>query len=152
MMAKQINLFKIIWISFIAGFLATLVFHQGFLEILFQLHWVAKKPFSMVATVPFGIPASISLAFWGGVWGVVGLMLLKRYLSDKKFYLLFILFGGIFPPFVAMMVVFPLKGISIVSFLNPMSIGMMFLINALWGYGSALFIKVMLRIIHYIDF
>lgn len=145
-MIKHINLFKAIWISFIAGFLSTLVFHQGFLEALFQLHLITKKPFSMAATFPFGIPACFSLAFWGGVWSIAGLLILKSYLSEKKFYLFFILFGGIFPPLVAMLVVFPLKGISVVSFMNTVSLSMMFLINALWGYGSALFIKVILRL------
>jgi hypothetical protein len=57
--------------SFIAGFLATVIFHQLTLAFLWWAGIAPFAPFSMAATLPFGVPAVISLAFWGGVWGII---------------------------------------------------------------------------------
>ena len=53
--------------GFIAGFLATLVFHQLTLWALWGAGVAPFGPFSMAATKPFGLPAMLSLAFWGGI-------------------------------------------------------------------------------------
>jgi hypothetical protein len=57
--------------GFIAGFLATLIFHQVVVALLWWAGVAPFGPFSMAATQPFGVPAVISLAFWGGVWGIL---------------------------------------------------------------------------------
>jgi hypothetical protein len=49
--------------NFIAGFLATLIFHQLALALLWWLGIAPFAPFSMAATRPLGVPAVISLAF-----------------------------------------------------------------------------------------
>lgn len=55
--------------TFIAGFAATLVFHQGVLWLMYQAGTVARAPWNMAPVPPFGVPAVVSLAFWGGLWG-----------------------------------------------------------------------------------
>jgi len=60
-----------IWIkAFLSGFLATLVFHQG----LFTLFWLAgvvpMGPYNFSSVPPLGVPAVISLSFFGGFWGI----------------------------------------------------------------------------------
>jgi hypothetical protein len=57
--------------GFLAGFLATLIFHQLTLAALWAAGVAPLGPFSVTATRPFGVPAMLSLAFWGGVWGVL---------------------------------------------------------------------------------
>lgn len=49
--------------GFIAGFLATLVFHQLTLVLLRAVYPTPLPPFSMNPTAPFGIPVVFSLAF-----------------------------------------------------------------------------------------
>ena len=57
--------------SFFAGVLATLIFNQLTLALLWWAGIAPFAPFSMAATQPFGVPAVISLAFCGGVWGII---------------------------------------------------------------------------------
>src|SRR5260370_35718622 len=57
--------------AFLAGFLSTLVFHQGMLAILHAAGATPRKPYAMDPTSPLRVPAVISLAFWGGVWGIL---------------------------------------------------------------------------------
>ncbi|MCB0421905.1 MAG: hypothetical protein KDD61_12975, partial [Bdellovibrionales bacterium] len=62
---------KILVLSFLSGFLATLIFHQGFVGLLYVLDILPSPPFNMSATQPFGVPSVISLSFFGGLWGVL---------------------------------------------------------------------------------
>ena len=63
-------------LGFVAGFLATLTFHQiG----IWALHAVGFIPFTAWGTAPkppFGVPSVISLSFWGGVWGILFVLIL----------------------------------------------------------------------------
>src|SRR5437763_1706586 len=62
---------KRVVIAFAAGFISTVVFHQCVLALLHTLSIAPKAAWPMQAVPPFGIPAGIALAFWGGVWGVI---------------------------------------------------------------------------------
>ena len=57
--------------AFIAGFVSTLVFHQGVLWLLYAGGISPRAPWNMTPVPPLNIPAVISLAFWGGLWGIV---------------------------------------------------------------------------------
>ena len=57
--------------AFIAGFASTLVFHQGLLWLLYTAGFSPRAPWNMAPVPPLNAPAVISLAFWGGVWGIV---------------------------------------------------------------------------------
>ena len=54
--------------GFIAGCIAVLLFHQGALLAL-HLAGIAPSPWNIAPVPPFGVPAVVSAAFWGGVWG-----------------------------------------------------------------------------------
>ena len=131
---------KIIILGFIAGFLSTLIFHQGVLEVLFQLGVVPKAPYVMTATQPFAIPAFISLAFWGGIWGIIPAVIFKHNSIKFTYWLKLFIFGGVFPPLCAVLVVFPLKGI--VMNYTPATIALIFMINAIWGIGTGIIIQI----------
>ena len=64
--------------AFIAGFVSTLVFHQGVLALLHLTGVAQRAPYDLGRVPPLGIPAVISLAFWGGVWGAAIWPLLKN--------------------------------------------------------------------------
>ena len=57
--------------SFVAGFIATLVFHQGLIGLLHLMGVVPFSPFNMTATQPLGVPSVVSLAFFGVLWGIL---------------------------------------------------------------------------------
>jgi hypothetical protein len=55
--------------GFVAGFLATVIFHQLALALLWIIGVAPSGPFLMAPTRPFGVPAVFSLAFWGRCLG-----------------------------------------------------------------------------------
>ena len=57
-------------LGFIAGALGVLIFHQGFVAILHVAGGLPIAPYSFAPTHPFNVPQVLSLAFWGGVWGI----------------------------------------------------------------------------------
>lgn len=71
---------KLLILGFVAGFLATLIFHQSAWYMLVQAGIIpADRPaWPMDAIPPFGLPSLISKAFWGGLWGAVLALFLAR--------------------------------------------------------------------------
>jgi hypothetical protein len=131
--------------AFIAGLLATPVFHQITLLILHNAGIVPFGPFNMAPTKPFGVPAWMSLSFWGGVWGVIFQLTLPRWFKRAGYWIAAIVAGGIFPTLVFMFVVWPLKfGGMVPDLVGFFIIG--FILNAAWGLGWALFLMVFQRL------
>ena len=130
-------------IAFIAGFIATLVFHQGGLALMNQLGLTDRAPFNMNPTKPFGVPTVFSLAFWGGVWGI----LLAWFLGTRKtgWYLRAFIFGALLPTAVAFFVVAPLKGNPVAAGWDPKLILGAVVLNGLWGLGTALIYRALAR-------
>ena len=124
--------------AFASGFLATLVFHQG----LFALFWLGGlapvAPFNLSPVPPFGVPQVVSLAFFGGLWGMLLWLILGR-LAGVKFWLGHVVAGAVGPTAVAMLVVFPLKGLDVSA---QVWVGGL-LLNGFWGLGVAVFMRLM---------
>lgn len=131
--------------AFIAGFVSTLVFHQGALAVLYAAGMSPKAPFAMTATAPFHVPAVISLAFWGGLWGIV-LWLAIRGASDLRYWTLAAVLGALGPSIVALFVVFPLKGMPMAGGWDPKIIVGALILNGAWGLGVALLMRLMTRL------
>ena len=126
---------------FLAGFIATLTFHQGTLAALHKAGLWPKPAFSMARTGPIHVPAVLSLAFWGGVWGIL-LWLLIRDQVGIQYWFSAILFGAVAPSAVALFVVFPAKGMPVAGGWKPQVIGPVLVLNAAWGLGVALFMRL----------
>jgi hypothetical protein len=112
---------KTLLLAFLAGFIATLLFHQGLLQLLHLAGKIPMAAWNMDPAPPLGVPKVISLAFWGGLWGIA----LWALIRNRK---------GI-----AWFVVFPIKGIE----LNNTLIGGALLLNGAWGVGVALCMKLL---------
>jgi hypothetical protein len=131
-------------LGFVAGFLATLIFHQTGVEALHLVGMTAGLPYNVQPVPPFGVPAVLSLAFWGGIWGIAFAAVepwLRR--SPGNYWLEAILFGMIFPTLVGWFVVRPLKGLPVGAvFVFPgVLIGP--IVNGLWGFGTAVMLAVL---------
>ena len=126
---------------FIAGFLAVPFFHQPVLGVLHALAIVPITPFNLSPTAPLGVPALVSASFWGGAWAVVMLLVLRWEPSKPQPWIKALLFGGIALTAVALVVVFPLKGMGfdVAKLPGRMLIG--FLVNAAWGVGTLIFAR-----------
>jgi hypothetical protein len=130
-------------LGFVAGFLATVTFHQIGFEILHLIGLTPATPYNMHGVPPFGVPQVVSLSFWAGIWGIV-FVAVTPYLErcPGGYWVGAILFGAIFPTAVAWFVVLPLKGL-------PAGGGFPFpgllvgpIVNGLWGLGTALFLSL----------
>lgn len=128
---------KTLILAFAAGFLATLFFHQGGLWLLNLAGKAALPSWDMSAVPPFGVPRVLSLAFWGGLWGIV-LWAIVRRVTGPRFWMLAIVLGALLPSLVAWFVVFPLKGTELSE---PLIIGALIL-NGLWGLGVAVYMRL----------
>jgi hypothetical protein len=128
--------------AFLAGFLSTLVFHQGALAILHAAGATAKKPFSMAPTAPLHVPAVFSLAFWGGVWGILLWLAIRGAGSPALYWVLALVLGAIAPSIVALFIVFPLKGQPVAGGGQPAIIFGALLLNGAWGIGVAFFMRL----------
>lgn len=128
-------------LAFAAGFVAVLTFHQGILALLHGIHFVPVAPFGQHPTPPFGVPQIWSLAFWGGVWGLVFVAFERWFPRMWLGYLITaILFGAIGPTFFAWFVVFPLKGIPVAGGFTATAMITGLSVNAAWGFGTGLYL------------
>jgi hypothetical protein len=134
------------WLTaFVAGFLSTLVFHQGLLALLHRAGASPRAAYSMTPTPPLGVPQVLSLAFWGGVWGIALWLALRSMDASWAWWLTALVFGALGPSIVALFVVLPLKGQPVAGGWNPALIVGALLLNGAWGLGTALFLRAFER-------
>ncbi len=127
--------------AFAAGFISTLTFHQGTLFVLHKAGLWPKPPYPMTTTKPFNVPAVISLAFWGGVWGILAWYLIRG-MTGAEYWLYATLFGAIAPSLVALFVVFPAKGTPLVGGWKTGVIVPVLILNGAWGLGVAALMRL----------
>jgi hypothetical protein len=130
--------------AFIAGVVAVPVFHQILLGLLHMAGIVPFAPFDWAPTKPFGVPSWISISFWGGVWGVVFALTVRRWFSGVAYWIASAVIGGVALTLVFMFVVVPLKSGGLPSNMVGLFI-IGFLLNAAWGIGWALFLMLLER-------
>jgi hypothetical protein len=130
-------------LEFVAGFLATIFFHQPALWLLHIAGRTPRTPYVMTPVPPFGIPSVISLAFWGGVWGLILIPAISRIKNEGAYFLAAIVIGAIFPTLVAAFVVAPLKHQVMPHNASAAILGLT--VNGAWGLGTALFFRLLAR-------
>ena len=129
-------------LGFIAGFAATLIFHQGAWFLLNQASVIpADRPaWPLDAIPPFGLPSVISKALWGGLWGAVLALVLAR-LDGTTYWIGWTVVGALALTLVAFFVVPLIKAQPIPALWPRFGIGC--LVNGAWGVGTALFLRLM---------
>ena len=126
--------------GFVAGFIATIIFHQLALALLWAAGVAPIRPFAMAATQPLGIPAVISLAFWGGIWGIVFALVDASFPRGRGYWVTAFLFGAVLPSLAALLVVLPLKGRPMGGGWHLPLLVTVFLVNGFWGLGAGMFL------------
>jgi hypothetical protein len=128
--------------AFVAGFISTLVFHQGLFSLLYLAGIVARAPYDFRAVPPLAIPAVISLAFWGGAWGVAIWPFLKN-VDGPTYWIRALIISAIASGSVTLFIVSPLKGMPLTGDWNPRVIISTLMLNGIWGFGMALLMRLM---------
>jgi hypothetical protein len=121
--------------GFIAGFLGILVFHQLGFFIANELGLLKVPLYSPRPVAPFGVPAILSSAFWGGLWGIVGSYVAPRVPSAVDGPWGWILFAGVLVTLVNWFVVLPIKGAPIGGGFRMPGVVVVPLVYAFWGFG-----------------
>ena len=135
---------RIVILGFVAGAIGVLLFHQGGVLALYLLNVLPSPPYSMRATAPLGIPQVLSSAFWGGLWGIVLVWCMTALRSADRLWVA-LLFGGILPTLVGILVVTPLKGGDPLARLEIAGLLRGFVINGAWGLGTAIAYRLLNR-------
>jgi len=128
--------------AFVAGFVSTLVFHQGVLHLLNVSGQVQRAAWNLDPVPPLGVPSVVSLAFFGGLWGILIWQLIRSSRGARRWALATVL-GAILPSAVALFVVFPLKGMPLAGGWDPKLIVGALLLNGAWGLGLVPLMRAM---------
>jgi hypothetical protein len=129
-----------ILVGFLAGFLAHLIFQGGFGSILYAAHLLPALPWSLAPVPPLGVPKTLSLGFWAGLWGVV-YALLERRLTVRFGWWLGGLVFGLAPLAVYWFVVLPLKGLGIGGGFHPAMVPIEIGFHLAFGIGTAILFR-----------
>ena len=142
-MARRTN--RLILLGFIAGAVGVLIFHQAVILVMYLLGLVPFAPYPMRPTAPFGVPQILSLAFWGGLWGIALVYFMTSVRGADRLWVA-LLFGGILPTAVGLLVVGPLKG-GTLALPQAQMLLRGFIINGAWGLGTALAYRAALKML-----
>ena len=131
-------------LGFVAGFGAVLIFHQLGLGLLHLIGMTPGVPYDFKGVSPLGLPRVISLAFWGGVWGIV-FVLVERWLArcPGGYWVGAIIFGAVVPTLVGWFIVTPMKGGSVTAIFSSPRVIIGPIVNGLWGLGTAVFLRLL---------
>jgi len=130
-------------VGFVAGFLSVLTFQSGLIAILHAAGAIPFAPWRMTPVPPFGVPQSLSAAFWGGLWGIAYALLEPRLTARLGWWLGGLAFGAVLPVLVLWFVVLPLKGQPVGGgFAPPSRVLLTVVIHAVFGLGTAILFRL----------
>jgi len=138
--------------AFVAGVIGVLIFHQIALWILSLIGVAPPVAYNFsTPTKPLGVPVVLSSAFWGGIWAIV-MVWLMRGRTGASYWWFAILFGAIvvtlgawFPaPWIKaqfgetgpLTLMVTEKPVTIAIIIGP-------IVNGAWGFGTALVLKML---------
>jgi hypothetical protein len=126
-------------VGFVAGALSVLIFHQLGFWLANELGLTRAAIYSTRPLPPWGVPAILSAAFWGGLWGIAGAFLLQRApgaLGNALGGALgWILFAAVVVTLVNWFVVLPIKGQPVGNGFRMPGVVVVPVVYGFWGLG-----------------
>jgi hypothetical protein len=126
---------RMILVGFIAGALGVLIFHQAGFWLANELGYARASLYNMRPLPPWGVPTILSMAFWGGLWGIAAAFLVPRLPRPLDGVLGWILFAAIVVTLVNWFVVLPIKGLPTGGGFRMPGVLVLPLVYGLWGFG-----------------
>jgi len=127
-------------LGFVAGFFSHLIFQGAFGSLLYAMSLLPALPWSLAPVPPLGVPSSLSLGFWAGLWGVV-YVLLEAQLTARFGWWAGGLVFGILPLAVYWFVVLPLKGLGAGGGFHPSMVPIEVGFHLIFGLGVAIIFR-----------
>lgn len=128
--------------GFIAGFISVWVFSSGAIAVVQAAGGaVPFAPWSMAPVPPFGVPQTLSAAFFGGLWGILYAVIEPR-LTAKLGWILGGLVYGLLPMLALWFIVFPLKGVPVGAGFSAYGVFLGIVLHVAFGLGLAIFYRL----------
>jgi hypothetical protein len=132
-----------LFLGFLAGFFSHLIFQGAFGAILYGAHLLPALPWSFTPVPPLGVPRSLNLGFWAGLWGLVYALIERRLTARFGWWVGGFVFGLVGPLLVFWVVVLPLKGLGIGGGFNPGTVPIHVGFHAVFGLGAAIIFRLL---------
>jgi hypothetical protein len=143
------NATRTVLAGFIAGALGVLIFHQLGFWIANELGLTRAPLYNMRGVPPWGVPAIVSAAFWGGLWGIAAAFLVPRLpgalAATGDGVVGWVLFAGIVVTLVNWFVVLPIKGAPVGGGFRMPGVVVVPIVYAFWGFGMWLIVRLLRR-------
>ncbi|HEX2554314.1 MAG TPA: hypothetical protein VHL98_11465 [Microvirga sp.] len=127
--------------GFAAGFLSHLIFQGALGAGLYAAHLAPALPWSLKPVPPFGIPLSLNLGFWAGLWGVAYALLEPRLTDRLGRWPGGVAFGLAGPLLVFWFVILPIKGLGLGGGFHAEMVPIHVAFHAVFGLGLAVFFR-----------
>jgi len=133
-------------LGFVAGLLSHLIFQGAFGALLYAAHIIPALPWSLMAVPPLGMPRTVSLGFWAGLWGMLYALLERRFTAFFGWALGGVVFG-VLPLLGHWLVALPLKGRGLGGGFNPGVMPIEIGFHLIFGIGVAILFRWMLGLV-----
>ena len=127
-------------LGFVAGALSHLIFQGGLGSVLYAALQVPALPWSLMPVPPLGVPRTLSLAFWAGLWGVVYAVLEPKLTARLGWWAGGLVFG-LAPLLAYWLVVLPLKGLGIGGGFHLARVPIEIAFHVVFGLGVAILFR-----------
>lgn len=121
-------------LAFLAGFLATIIFHQGAIWLLTRVVPFPFTPWNF-ALNDYGLPRVVALSIWAGVWAIP-LCLLIRLRPALPAMMTGAVLGSLIPSIWAWTVIAGMRGAPLFAGGNARVIITVLFVNAVWGAAT----------------
>jgi hypothetical protein len=129
-----------VFLGFVAGLLSHLIFQGALGAVLFGAGLFPALPWSLAPVPPLGVPRTLSLGFWAGLWGIVYALLERRLTARFDWWLGGLLFG-VLPLLGHWFVALPLKGAGIGGGFQPAAVPIHIAFHLVFGIGTAILFR-----------
>jgi hypothetical protein len=130
-----------LFLGFLAGALSHLIFQGALGTVLYAANLLPSLIWTFAPVPPLGVPKSLSLAFWAGLWGMVYAGL-ERGLTPRFGWWLGGLVFGVAPLLVHWLVAQPLKGLGVGGGFHPAMVPIEIAFHLVFGIGTAIIFRL----------
>lgn len=131
-------------LGFVVGVVAVLTFHQFTVFMIGALGLAPTRVYQWAAN-PWGVPTIINQCFWGGLWGILFVILWDRAGSRLPGWLFGIVFGVLGPAMVNFIVLPLIRSTPLFAGFVPLRMLVTALIGAMFGLGLAVLLPLVAR-------
>ena len=129
-----------LFLGFVAGALSHVVFQGALGALLFAAGLIPALPWSLTGVPPLGVPRTVSLGFWAGLWGIAYALLERRLTARFDWWLGGLVFG-VLPLLGHWFVALPLKGAGIGGGFQPAAVPIHIAFHLVFGIGVAIIFR-----------